>query len=209
MELRALRLEDMEQIRQWRNSQLESLRTPHMLTKEMQDKFYTDVVCDRNARSRYWGVITSKRTGEYKFLNCPDYCSKYNSTLKDIDCKACEYKSISKDMLIGMAGLEDIQWENRLAEISLILNINNLEEFEEALRLILHEGFMNMNLENIFTEVYVCNPNYKFWEEQAKEWECITTGLPERKFHLDTYWNSIYINFNRSVCLEHIISKSS
>ena len=45
-----------EDIRQWRNDVLPSLRTPYALTFEQQQQWYKDVVCDRSANSRYWAV---------------------------------------------------------------------------------------------------------------------------------------------------------
>jgi len=103
------------------------------------------------------------------------------------------------DLLIGMAGLEGIQWENRLAEISLLLNPEYpMDKYgEEALKLLLHEGFMNLNLENIFTEVYACSPAFDFWLDIAEEYDCSTAILPGRKYHGGYYWDSLYINFER------------
>src|SRR5689334_8398104 len=89
MKLKALSITDVEQVRQWRNQQTEMLRTPFLLTIEMQSRFYSDVVCNRQSNSRYWGIWTDEKI---------------------------------KPSLIGMCGLENISWENRLAEISLIFN---------------------------------------------------------------------------------------
>ncbi len=56
VELRAPDIVDMERVRQWRNAVPESLRTPHLLTREMQDAFYYDVVAQRGGDSRWWSV---------------------------------------------------------------------------------------------------------------------------------------------------------
>lgn len=56
MKLRELSREDCETIRQWRNQWLVSLRTPYMLTKEMQEDFYDKIICNRDSRHRYWAV---------------------------------------------------------------------------------------------------------------------------------------------------------
>ena len=56
MEFKALRLEDMEKVREWRSGCMESLRTPFILTKEMQEDYYKNVICDRNSNARMWGV---------------------------------------------------------------------------------------------------------------------------------------------------------
>ena len=49
MKLECLSVEDMEQVRQWRNQDLTPWRTPYYLTEKMQTDYYYDVVCNRNA----------------------------------------------------------------------------------------------------------------------------------------------------------------
>lgn len=63
MELGVLSREDCEKIRLWRNEQMIHLRTPFLLTKEMQEDFYRDVVCNRNSPHRYWGVVDKNLIG--------------------------------------------------------------------------------------------------------------------------------------------------
>ena len=55
MILKPLSVDDMETIRIWRNECRETLRTPYMLTREMQEDYYRKVICDRNSTTRYWG----------------------------------------------------------------------------------------------------------------------------------------------------------
>ena len=147
MKLKCLSLSDVEQVGLWRNEQMEILRTPFPLTKEMQADFYKDVICNRNSNSRFWGIWIETE-------------------------------------LIGMCGLENIQLENRLAEISLLLNPEyHLDEYgEKILKLLLHEGFMNMNLENIYTEVYYCSRYIDFWGKIAIDFNLTSTILQSRKF---------------------------
>jgi hypothetical protein len=172
MKLKCLTLPDLEQVRQWRNEQLESLRTPFYLTKEQQEQFHKTVICNRQANARFWGIWE-----RYDF--------------------------------IGMVGLENMQWESRLAEISLLISPDYADKSEEALSLLLHEGFMNMNLVNIYTEVYACSPYRKFWLEQAVKYGCIISVLPCRKYYNNTYWPSHYINFNKGDYLENTVSESA
>lgn len=54
--LDALTREDCERVRQWRNADPSCLRTPFLLTQEMQADFYERIVCDRNSPDRYWAV---------------------------------------------------------------------------------------------------------------------------------------------------------
>lgn len=172
MELKALTLSDMEPIRQWRNEQLEMLRTSFPLTQEMQEQFYHEVISNRNANARFWGIWIQK---EYKHLN----------TIVDI--------------LIGMVGIENIQWENRLGEISLILDTEYINEqmLETSLKLILEQGFNYLNLDNIFTEVYPTNKMYNEWMDFAKDFKADIMILPNRKYWEGKYYNSRYINFNK------------
>ena len=63
MELRALTLENVEQVRLWRNQTLEAWRTPYLLTEEMQENFYYSVVCNRQANSRWWAIYEGEFIG--------------------------------------------------------------------------------------------------------------------------------------------------
>lgn len=61
VDLRAPSLGDVEQVRKWREHILPALRTPFPLTREQQEDFYHDVVCDRQATSRWWSVYRDGR----------------------------------------------------------------------------------------------------------------------------------------------------
>ena len=174
MKLKPLSLSDMEPIRNWRNEQLPMLRTSFPLTQPQQLSFYSNTICNRNANARYWGI----HDGHYLEENLTTIQRKTN--------------------LIGMAGIENIQWENRLGEISLLIKPHGMDKYgEDALTLILHEGFMNMNLDNIFTEVYGCSPYLKFWSDQLPKYKTRTIAIPNRKYHNGEYWDGHYINFNK------------
>lgn len=56
MILTALTKEDAEQARQWRNKSLQTLRTPFLLTQEMQEEFYLRHICARDSRERFWAA---------------------------------------------------------------------------------------------------------------------------------------------------------
>jgi RimJ/RimL family protein N-acetyltransferase len=182
MKLKALSMFDCEQVRQWRNLQLEILRTPLPLTMEQQSDFYKNVVCDRKSNAKYWGIWFVGK--QYKAVDM-GHC------IMQKDCIGLN--------LIGMCGLENISLENRNAEISLIFNPEYpMGEYgEEALKLLLHEGFMSMNLENIYTEVYAYNSNMPFWTDVVIKYNCITAFLPDRKYYNGLYYTSTYININK------------
>jgi len=95
MKLEPLTLEQCQQVRIWRNAEMECWRTPFMLTKEMQGDFYQKRCCDRNSPHRYWAIVR---------------------TIMD------EIKGVVPETgFIGMGGITYIQWENRIGEITLII----------------------------------------------------------------------------------------
>jgi RimJ/RimL family protein N-acetyltransferase len=161
MGLSALTKDDVEKVRHWRNNQLEALRTPFLLTEEMQAEFYDKVVCNRQANARFWAL---------RFYG-----------------------------LTGMAGLVNIEWENRIAEISLILDPSQTHRGygTQAVDLVLSEGFNNMNLQNIYGECYLCNPAVDFWRKVIQRYNAKTTILPNRKYWQGKYWDSLYFNIRR------------
>ena len=55
MKLDTLTLQDVEQIRIWRNQDLSTWRTPYLLTEEMQKRFYYDIN-KRESKHRYWAI---------------------------------------------------------------------------------------------------------------------------------------------------------
>ncbi len=158
--------EDVEAVRLWRNQAMEVLRTPFMLTQEMQEDFYANVICNRHTSARYWSVVLEK-----------------------------------DGTVVGLTGLVGIEWENRLAEISLMIDPEQRENGygEEALAQLLRKGFHELNLENIYGECYLCNPATIFWKKMIKKYGALTTELPRRKFWHGRYWNSLYFNFERNV----------
>lgn len=59
MNLKPMTKETCEQVREWRNMNIDTLRTPFYLTKEMQENFYDNVVCDRHSNSRWFGLYVN------------------------------------------------------------------------------------------------------------------------------------------------------
>ena len=179
MKLKPLTLSDCEQVRQWRNENLAMLRTLFILTEEMQAEFYHNVVCNRNANARYWAVAIEE---EY-----PRYAQKDEIT----------------DRLIGMIGIENIQWENKLAEIGLIMSPDHTDMAEKAIELILDQAFNYLNLENVFGEVYKCSPCSDVWYGVALVNKGTCCNLPNRKFWQGKYYDALFFNINREEWNKH------
>jgi RimJ/RimL family protein N-acetyltransferase len=159
--LRALELGDMEHIREWRNDNLSILRTPFALTKEQQEDWYKNEICDRRSKSRFWAI-----------------CDGFGE-------------------LIGYGGIENIQWENSIGEISLLISKKYQGKglgYKAAMD-ILHEAFSNMNLRTVFAECYENNKSVKFWDKVFNG--CYQTKLPCKKYHSGIYFDSIYYSCSK------------
>lgn len=165
MDLHAMTIREVLEAREWRNmpnSRL-GLRTPYMLTEDMQKDFYNRVICNRDAHHRYWSV----RDNDERF--------------------------------VAMVGLTDIQWENGLAEISLITDPEHTRQGigEQSVALVLDEAFGAMRLLTVFGECYQNNPAVGFWEKMIKKRGGSTTILPRRKWWEGQLWDSLYFTFTR------------
>ena len=57
MKLSTLTREQVQQVRKWRNYELQFLRTPYMITEKMQDNFYDNVINDRDSKHRYFAIL--------------------------------------------------------------------------------------------------------------------------------------------------------
>jgi len=162
MKLRVPTHADIQQARIWRNNCLESLRTSYPLTYEQQEDFYNKVVCDRKANSYYWSIYQEE---------------------KDV-----------LGVLIGFGGIQNIEWENSHGEISLIMHpeCRGRGLGEEAVNLLLDQGFNYLGLETIWGECYLCSPAIKFWTTLTKKNTWYSTILINRKFWKEQFWNSLY-----------------
>ena len=115
-------------------------------------------------------------------------------------CGMSRYMSVYyHNNLIGMVGLVGIEWENRHAELSIVVNPDKRRSGngKAALMLLLDWGFNVLGLENIYGECYQCSPFKLFWLTLIKEYGIYNTILPGRKFHHGLYHDSIYFNFNK------------
>lgn len=159
MILRALEIEDMEPIRKWRNSALATLRTAFPLTREQQEEWYRNEVCNRASRSRFWAITDGMA-------------------------------------LAGYGGIENIQWENGIGEISLLIS----PDYQgrgfgmRAARAILNTAFLTLGLHTVFAECYLNNPAVKFWRKVFKEYDGDEVTLPNRRYSEGRYHDSAYFS---------------
>lgn len=158
-------LNQCQQVRLWRNESMESLRTPYELSESMQENFFLDVICDRSSPHRYWSIIDTWNIDNEEHICC-----------------------------VGFGGLTFIEWENRIARISLILDpaIRGKGLGEKAVDLILDKAFNYMNLKTVCGECYKCNPAWEFWLKIVKKYNGASHVLPCRKFWNGTYHDSLF-----------------
>jgi RimJ/RimL family protein N-acetyltransferase len=173
MQLTALTKENCEQVREWRNLDISIYRTSYFFTRKMQENFYNNVICNRNSEHRYWAVT--------------------NNRLVDNDGWTTDF--------IGMVGLTNISLENRNAELSIVINpeLHKQGYGSKALELLLKKGFYELNLENIYGEAYLCNPNFGFWDSIIRKYKIYYVTLPGRKYWNGKYHDAVYFNFNKKI----------
>lgn len=180
--LDALTRSDCELVRRWRNLEENRLhlRTPFVLTEEMQSRFYDDVVCSRTAPHRFWALRDTEgarvQPGGYGDWE-------------------------TRPAFIGMAGLTDIDPTNGHAEISLILDPakHGKGYGVMAVGLVLAEAFDRMRLESVRAECYETNPALGFWRKMADGHGAHSTTLPLRKFWGGRYHDALLVTFMRAM----------
>ena len=108
------------------------------------------------------------------------------------------WMAYSADDLVGMGGITNIQWENRLGEISLIIDPKQQgkQHGERAVGHLLEQAFGNMGLKTVFGECYMCNEAWKFWKKIVTEHAGQETILPNRKLWKGRFYDSLYFSFD-------------
>lgn len=179
MKLEPLTLEQCERVRIWRNNEMECWRTSFMLTMDMQEDFYKRC-SDRNSPHRYWAIVRTM-----------------NDKIQGV---------VPETGFIGMGGITYIQWENRIGEISLIIDPERRGsgDGEKAVDLLLDQAYNHLNLQTVFGEAYMSNPWWEFWQkitakyaDKIKATTCHTT-LPCRKYWKGTYYSSLYFSIDKN-----------
>lgn len=149
------------------------------------------------------GQIAGWRNASMESLRTsrPTTAERQARWFKNLDLNQHRYWGVVKPHhgLVAFGGLTYIQWENGSAEISLIVDPKEREQGigMESVRLLLHEGFHNMNLRVIYGEVYECNPSRRFWQKACEHWKAETAELPMRKYWDGQYWGSTYFAITR------------
>lgn len=185
--LRPIRREDLPSFCAWREAARPYLRTPFVLNLEQQTRWFEDVVCDRRATDRFWAIEASTPK---TFIST----SVANPSL------SASWQGEMDGALVGIGGLTEIQFENGLAEITLILDPTQKGKGygEQAFDLVLDEAFNAMRLETVIAEVYVHNGALGFWRRMAEKRGATVAVLPRRKFWNGRLYDAEYFSFARS-----------
>ena len=166
----SLEKDDLTLIKQWRNEQQEILRQWKPLTDDNQEDWYY-TYSDKDSRE----VVFAIRT--WKFV--PDDYVLENSR--------------KETELIGYCGLVYIDWLNRRAEYSILVDLNyhsNYDEiFNKTTDFIVDYGFNSLNLNKITTETF---SHRKHQIELLDKYRFEREGLLTEHIYKDgKYWDSI------------------
>ena len=105
------------------------------------------------------------------------------------------------DKFVAMGGVENIIWENGLAELSVLVFEKYRKQGygKQAVAMFLDNAFNYLGLENVYGECYLCNSiGVVFWKTIIKKYKAYKTILPNRKYYKGKYWDSIYFNIKKS-----------
>lgn len=97
----------------------------------------------------------------------------------------------------AFGGLTNIQWENGLAEISLIVHPEYRGKGigRASVDVLLAEAFDRMRLMTVCGEVYKCNTTAAaFWTDLAAAGDWTMLELPRRKWAEGRLWDSLYFS---------------
>ena len=179
MKLKPLSLQDMETVREWRLEVPETLRTPYDLTREMQQDYYKNEICNRDSRTRYWGIWEQIACGRKPSIPVDD--DQFNH-------------------LIGYGGIENIEWENSRGEISLLIGPDYRKQGygTKAVEAILFKAFHFLGLRNVHGECYLSSPAVPFWEKLIDKYYGRSVTFPFTKFYKGNFYDSYLFNFNRT-----------
>lgn len=168
LQLGPLSAQDMPRILEWRRAAQDTLRTPYSATLEQQLEFYRTVVCNRDSPHKYWALYQS----------------------------GCADPPVHKRVLVGMGGLINLSWENRHAEISLLIDPARSRQGlgTAAVRALLQMGFGRMGLATIWGECYESNDAaVAFWRQIVASYPGSKDGTLYRRQQLHgRLWDAYY-----------------
>lgn len=120
----------------------------------------------------------------------------YDKVLSDRKSDTRYFALFHRNVMVGYGGIENIIWENRNGEISLLIFEDYREKGngKEAVELILDKAFNYLNLDHVYGECYMC-ANVDFWEKMIARFKGNSLILPCRKYYDGQYFDSLYFTF--------------
>jgi len=105
----------------------------------------------------------------------------------------------TQDTLMAFAGLTDIEWENGLAQISLVVmpEVGTSGYGKQVVEMVLDEAFGNMGLKTVYGECYMCNPAVEFWKKITEEHGGYHTAIPRRKLWRGKLYGALHFSIWR------------
>lgn len=170
---------DAELTARWREAARANLRTPYVRSVEEQREFIRTLPAHRH-EYRYWAVRATQDV---------ELVTEWSGPVPR-----------PGGVLVGIAGLSPIEWENGISEVSLVLDpacIGN-GHGGAAFALLLVEAFDTLRLEHVIAEVYAHNSALGFWEHEAEKRGAYRTVLPKRKWWAGQHHDAIYFSFGKS-----------
>ena len=101
-------------------------------------------------------------------------------------------------VFVGYGGIENIQWENGIGEISLLVSPHRRGQGigGKAVEMFLDRAFNHIGLECVWGEVYDCG-HRSFWERQCEKYRSQKVDVPYRKFYNGRHYGSMMFFFNQ------------
>lgn len=148
------------------------------------------------------GLVSSWRNDSRGTLRTTGFCTVdlQEKFIETLDEKLHRYYSFyDGGNLVAFGGMTYIQWENRIAEISLIVDpdLHRSGIGSDVVDMLLDEAFNKLNLKTVFGECYKSNPATDFWFRLCKKYEGYTTTLPNRKYWNGDYYDSLFFSIDR------------
>ena len=123
----------------------------------------------------------------------------YEKVVCDRNANSRWWSVYTGNTLVAFTGLTGIEWENGLAEISLIVRpgVRGSGYGKRIVEMVLDEAFGNMGLKTVYGECYVNNPATKFWQRVTEEHGGYCTAIPRRKLWRGKLYGALHFSIWR------------
>jgi RimJ/RimL family protein N-acetyltransferase len=147
---------------------------------------------------REWRLDFPETLRTSLMLNYDQQQDWYTREIEDRNSKTRYWALYIHDTLVGYGGIENISWENRSGEISVLIakQYHGRGYGRAAVGLFIDHAFGALNLDIVYGEVYTCG-NVEFWKKICAERGAETSTIPARKFWKGKYYDSMFFVFRR------------